>query len=75
MNVKDDARDKLYSLCEREIDGRTLRELRLILCDHSYLINSQYEEATPLEDCIEGFMWDESEERFEEGLMNGKIRV
>lgn len=63
--MQDDARDKLYGLCEGEIDGGALRELRLILREHSYLINSPYEEATPLEYCIEGFMWDESEERFE----------
>lgn len=63
--MQDDAKDKLYSLCEERIDGGTLREMRLILREHSYLINSPYEEATPLEYCIEGFMWDESEERFE----------
>ena len=58
-------KDKLYGLCECEIDGNALREMRLILSGHSYLISSPDEEATLLEDCIEGFMWDESEERFE----------
>ena len=41
MSVKDsdDARSRLYSLCEGEIDGGALRELGLILRGHSYLLN------------------------------------
>ena len=66
-----EARAMLYSLCEEPILDDTLSELRLILRDHSSLITSTgfyvltNEDVTPLEDCIEGFMWDESEERFE----------
>ena len=68
---EDEARSLLYSLCEGPIFSDTLRELRLVLREHGNLSNSTdyddwaYESHTPFEDCIESFMWDESEERFE----------
>ncbi|MBQ7169570.1 MAG: ankyrin repeat domain-containing protein [Synergistaceae bacterium] len=65
MKDSDDARSRLYSLCEGEIDGGALRELGLILRGHSYLLNMLDDDATPLEVCVDGFGWDESEARLE----------